>query len=294
MSAPGENAHLASIVSPTIGIVTSIALEHLEFMGSIEAIAAAEAELLPWVAPTGAIVVPVDEALLVPYLVDVRPRVWRVGPGADADVEVLEVEVGERTVATLRVPGGERLILRLRPFGLHNARNAAAAIAVGLAADLSPGPMVEALEAVEPVGDRGRVRAWGPHRLVADCYNANPGSVTAALHSLAAARTGDGPIAAVLGDMLELGPDELELHGDAGRLAAKLGVDLLIGVGERSRETVKAAARAGLRQAHEVGEDLHAAVELLQRGFVDASAGTLLIKGSRGMRLERLVELLVN
>jgi UDP-N-acetylmuramoyl-tripeptide--D-alanyl-D-alanine ligase len=189
MSAPGENDHLARIVRPTAALITSIALEHLEFMGSLEAIAAAEAEVVPHVAEDGIVVVPSDEPTLVPHLPrTARPVVVRFGPDDAADVRVLGVELGERTEATLRLPGGERVVLRLRLFGAHNARNAAAALAVGTRLGLPLGPMLAALEAVEPVGDRGRVHAWGEHLVIADCYNANPGSMEAALASLAALR----------------------------------------------------------------------------------------------------------
>ncbi|PWG74591.1 UDP-N-acetylmuramoyl-tripeptide--D-alanyl-D-alanine ligase, partial [Enterococcus hirae] len=88
------------------------------------------------------------------------------------------------------------------------------------------------LESVEPVGDRGRLHELGEHLLVADCYNSNPGSAEAALRSLAALRPHrSGPLVAVLGDMLELGPTEVALHREVGRLCAELGIDRVIGFG---------------------------------------------------------------
>src|SRR5690606_4726348 len=97
----------------------------------------------------------------------------------------VEVEVGVRTRAVLRLRSGERLELRLATFGAHNARNAASAVACAVHLGLPLAPLVAALEAVDPVGDRGRLRELGPHLLIADCYNANPGSMHAALTSLA-------------------------------------------------------------------------------------------------------------
>ena len=248
MSAPGENDHLARIVRPTAAVITSVALEHLEFMGSIEAIAAAEAEPIPHVREGGVVVAPADEPLLRPHLP--KTGVSTFGPGDDATVVIESVQQRERTEATLRLPGGERIEIRLQTFGLHNARNAAAAICVGLHLSLPVAPMVEALEAVQPVGDRGRALSLGPHLLIADCYNANPGSVEAALGSLAALRDErPGKLVAVLGDMLELGPTEIELHADCGRRCAELGLDLVVAIGPRSKATAEAASRAASQQS---------------------------------------------
>jgi UDP-N-acetylmuramoyl-tripeptide--D-alanyl-D-alanine ligase len=294
MSAPGENDHLAAIVRPTAAVITSIALEHLELMGSLEAIAAAEAEVVPHVAADGMVVVPSDEPTLRPYLPRLpRPAVLRFGPEDDADVRVVGVELGERTEATLRLPSGDRVVLRLRLFGAHNARNAAAALAVGTRLGLPLRPMLDALEAVEPVGDRGRMHAWGEHLVIADCYNANPGSMEAALASLAALRRHRaGPRVAVLGDMLELGPRELELHAEVGRRCAALGLERVIALGPRSEAIARAAAEAGVPAVH-VGDDVEAAVAAVRQALQGAAPGAVLVKGSRGMRLERVVAALV-
>lgn len=296
MSAPGENDHLAAIVRPSLAIITSIALEHLEFMGTLEAIAAAEAEVIPHVLPDGVIVVPSHEPTLRPHLPRPGhgPTVLRFGPasaGEPADVQVLDVRLSERTEATLRLPSGDRVTVRLRCFGAHNALNAAAALAVGTHLGLPLGPMLEALETVEPVGDRGRVHAYGPHLLIADCYNANPGSMDAALASLAAVSR-PGPRVAVLGDMLELGPREHELHAEVGRRCAELGIDRLVTLGPRSEATAKAAAEAGVEAQH-VGDDVQAAAALVREALDGAQAGAVLLKASRGMRLERLVTALL-
>ncbi|MEM9457533.1 MAG: UDP-N-acetylmuramoyl-tripeptide--D-alanyl-D-alanine ligase [Myxococcota bacterium] len=298
MSAPGENDHLASIVRPSVAVITSIALEHLEFMGSLEAIAAAEAEVVPHVVTHGmnggVVIVPDDEPTLAPHLPKgPQPAVLRFGPGDEADVQVLGVKLAERTEAMLRVPGGERVRLRLRCFGAHNARNAAAALAVGCHLGLPLVPMVEALEAVEPVGDRGRVHAWGDHLVIADCYNANPGSVEAALVSLAG--LGDdrpGPRIAVLGDMLELGPREPELHAEVGRRCAALGIDHVVTLGPRSEATARAARAAGVSARH-LGDDVAAAAAEVRQTLDGAEPGAVLVKASRGMRLERVVTALL-
>jgi UDP-N-acetylmuramoyl-tripeptide--D-alanyl-D-alanine ligase len=294
MSAPGENDHLASFVRPTVHVVTSIALEHLEFMGSIEAIAAAEAEPIRHVSPKGAVVVPGDEPLLEPHLPGTDgPTVVRFGVDERAHVRVLDVRTGERTTARIRLRAGEEVDVRLRLFGAHNARNAACALAVGEHLGFAVAPMVDALEQVEPVGDRGRVLRLGAHLVVADCYNANPGSVEVALRSLAGLRAQrEGPLLAVLGDMLELGPREAELHAEVGRLAAELGLDGLVGLGPRTVATVDAAREGGIA-AHHVGDDPAAAAAWVRQRLATASPGAVLVKASRGIRLERVIDLLL-
>jgi UDP-N-acetylmuramoyl-tripeptide--D-alanyl-D-alanine ligase len=292
MNAPGENHRLAAIVEPTVGVITSVALEHLEFLGSLDAVARAEAEIIPHVREDGALVLPGDEPLLcaqIPHRY--RPTVSRFGESADAVVRIENTQVGERTLARLRVPGGERVDVSLRAFGAHNARNAAAALAVGFHLGLPLRPMIAALENVEPVGDRGRTVRVGRHLVIADCYNANPGSVEAALRSLAALRASTaGPLIAVLGDMLELGHQEHRLHADMGRLAAELDLDLLVTLGSRSASTAAAARRHGARAEH-FGDDIEAAAQRVRASLSERS-GAVLVKASRGMRLERVVDAL--
>ncbi|MEZ4427651.1 MAG: UDP-N-acetylmuramoyl-tripeptide--D-alanyl-D-alanine ligase [Nannocystaceae bacterium] len=293
MSAPGEVDALAALVRPTCAVITSVALEHLEFMGSLDAIARAEAEVVARVRPGGRVLVPGDEPALTPYVS--REGVALQGFGAGElygapIVEVVAVEVGVRTRVTLAIEGHGRETFSLQTFGAHNARNAAAAVSVALAHGLPIDAVCAALERVAPVGDRGRVIALGEHLLVADCYNANPGSVKAGLAGLAAFVDVDRRIA-VLGDMLELGPDEEALHAEVGREAAALGIDALLTVGPRSRHAALAAGAVG----HHLGDAL--ALPEATAAVTEALAGSrraaVLIKGSRGMALERLCEALV-
>jgi UDP-N-acetylmuramoyl-tripeptide--D-alanyl-D-alanine ligase len=295
MSAPGENDRLAALVRPDVAVITSVALEHLEFMGSLAAIAAAEAEPVRHLRDGGAVVVPDDEPLLDPHLAGAT--VLRFGAGAGAAVQVVGVEQDERTHVTLRLHhgagGGEEVRLGLSVFGAHNARNAAAALAVGLRLGCPVAAMIEALERVRPVGDRGRVLRFGPHLLIADCYNANPGSVAAALHGLAGLRgRRPGPLVAVLGDMLELGPTAGELHAEVGALAARLGLDALFTLGPLSQHTAAAAQAGGIAAWH-AGDRVEDAVAAVRARF-GPRPGAVLVKGSRGMRLERVVAALAD
>ena len=226
-----------------------------------------------------------------------------VGPVGDAlgplAVAIVAVEVGQRTrvVLELRVgaSGGETLELSLRGFGAYNARNAAAAVAVAARLGLDRRAVVEALEAVDPVGDRGRVHRLGEHLLIADCYNANPGSMAAALDSLASLAVA-GPRIAVLGDMLELGPRERELHAELGVHAGARGLDGVVGIGPRCAELVAAAAEAGVATLHLADpaptSSVAAAVAWVRARLEAGHGGAVLVKASRGLRLERVVEAL--
>lgn len=295
MSAPGENDHLARIVAPSVAVVTSVALEHVEFLGTLEAIAAAEAEPLAHLPSGGLAVLPDDEPLLRPYFPDPSTgvRVHTFGPGEGATVRIADVALDTRTRCRFVLPGSARLDVSLAPLGLHNARNAAAALAVGLHLGVEPRVMAEALEAVAPVGDRGRTRRLGSHLLILDCYNANPGSMEAALRSLAALGAGGRrPTVAVLGDMLELGPGEGALHREVGELCATLGLDALVTLGPRAEEIAAGARAAGMDRVAHAGEDPAAAAARIGELLADQEGGAVLLKASRGMRLERVADAL--
>jgi len=289
MSAPGENDALAAIAQPRVHVITSVAIEHLEFMKSIEAIAAAEAEPITRVRPGGCVVAPLDEPLLRPHLQDAGVDVLTFGPTDDCDVMISDVVVGARTRATIRVGPHAPVEVEVPLFGAHNARNAAAALAVGHRLGLPLEAMVDALASVRPVGDRGRAVQWREHLLVADCYNANPGSVEVALGSLARLDR-SGPKVAVLADMLELGPTEVQLHRESGELAARLGLDAVLGFGPLSAHTVEAASAGGIRAEH--FEDIESLAAALRDALGTDAGGAALLKGSRGMKLERVLDAL--
>jgi UDP-N-acetylmuramoyl-tripeptide--D-alanyl-D-alanine ligase len=294
MSAPGEVDHLAGIVRPDVAVITSIALEHVESMGTLEAIARAEFEVAAHLPEGGALVLPSDEPRLHALVDDAlreRCGILTFGPDEDADVRVLGVEVGAPTVARLEVEGTS-LTVRLQTFGAHNARNAAAAVCVGKHLGLDLAAVAAGLERVEPVGDRGRAIAWGEHLIVADCYNANPGSMEAAVRSLAMLRAHrPGPLIAVLGDMLELGPDTVQLHTEVGELVADAGLDAVLGFGPLS-EHIAAGAVARDIDADHVVDDVAAAAAWVRARLEGKPPGAVLFKASRGIRLERVIEAL--
>jgi UDP-N-acetylmuramoyl-tripeptide--D-alanyl-D-alanine ligase len=281
MRGPGQIAELTAIATPDVGVIVNVGPVHLELLGTIEAIAAAKAELIVGISSGATVVLPAGEPLLDPHRrVDVRTLTF----GAGGDVELVE-QAGPAGEVAIR--HAEQLIVLRPSFSQrHNLANLLAAVAAARALGVTPGGSVE----VRFSALRGeRVALPGGIVLVNDCYNANPMSMRAAIEDLTeTAFSSPAPARrlAVLGDMLELGAEAgPALHREIGAYASARGVELLVTVGPLAAEI--AAAFAG--ETHSV-PDATAAGELLQ-GLL-REGDTVLVKGSRGVGLERVAQLL--
>jgi UDP-N-acetylmuramoyl-tripeptide--D-alanyl-D-alanine ligase len=287
---PGEIAALAAIARPTVGAVTTVAMVHTEFLGSLDGVAAEKSALPAAIPPDGAVVLNADDPLVLAMRERTRARVITVSARGPADVRAVdEVDEGPDGLRVALELGGERVTARLAFAGRHNVTNALAAAGVGLALGLAPAAIARDLEAARPVRGRCVWRPCGTVRILDDSYNANPVSVRAALQTLAAGARGRR-LVVVLGDMLELGPVSPEAHREAGRQVAALGAAALVGLGREMKLGVEAAREAGLGEAHHVTTFEDAMALLLARV---APGDAVLVKGSRGMRMERVVEALV-
>jgi UDP-N-acetylmuramoyl-tripeptide--D-alanyl-D-alanine ligase len=277
MRGPGQIAELTEIAAPDVGVIVNIGPVHLELLGSIEAIAAAKAELIAGVASGATVVVPTGEPLLQPHL---RADVSTVTFGAGGDVELAEQEGRPGGEVVIR-HGAQLITLRPSFSQRHNLANLLAAVAAARALGITPEGELE----VRFSALRGeRIALPGGIVLVNDCYNANPMSMRAAIEDLT--KTATARRVAVLGDMLELGREAGPgLHREVGAYASMHGVDLLVTVGPLAAEM--AAAFGG--EAHRV-PDAQAAGELL--GGLLREGDTVLVKGSRGVGLERVAQLL--
>ena len=283
MSVPGEIRELAHIGGPKIGVITSIAEAHLQGMGSIQAIADEKADLLRALHPDGVAIVPEGETLLDAVVASLKCRVLRYGREA-GDVKLASpIAVNGLAQHFTADVAGTRVTVELPGLGVHLAHNALAALAVALAAGANLDAAANAMARYEPVGQRMLPSRIGPWLVLEDCYNANPRSVEVALDTLA---TLPGPRAAILGSMLELGVNEHELHARVGRHAVAIGADLLIAVGPFAADYARGAAAAGLTVAT-VAEPAEAAA-ILAREL--PHGGTVLVKGSRGARMERAIQ----
>jgi UDP-N-acetylmuramoyl-tripeptide--D-alanyl-D-alanine ligase len=290
MYTEGEIARLAEIARPEVGVVLAVHPTHLERAGSIDAIARAKAELPAALPVDGLAVLNADDPRVAAMASVTTAPVRTFGLGEDADVRAEEITSlgAEGTIFTLRAPWGTRRIHSGTP-GRHLISHALAAAAVAERFDVS----LDEVEAALAAGSRAPhrmaiVEAASGASLIDDTYNASPVSVSAALEFLA-----ETPIAtgrhryAVLGDMLELGPDEERLHREIGSRAAGVA-DALLAVGERARWIAEAASAAGLANVTHV-RDVDEAMATIDRAMAPGTGDVVLVKGSRGVELDRLI-----
>jgi UDP-N-acetylmuramoyl-tripeptide--D-alanyl-D-alanine ligase len=299
MRGRGQIAELAEIAEPEVGVIVNVGPVHLELLGTVEAVAAAKAELIAGLAVGSTAIVPSEEPLLDPYLRD-GLRTVRFGPGGD--VRLAERRFDGTVViedAAFAGEGAEPRRIVLEPsFGqAHNLDNLVAAVAGALALGVTPGGQVK----VRFSAMRGqRVELPRGTTLIEDCYNANPMSMKAALDDLAGTATGRR--VAVLGDMLELGPEELRYHREVGAYARARGVGFLVAVGPKAAAMtdafaeVKVARDAVPRPAAGSAVPVFAVPDAAAAAALLADAlepgDTVLVKGSRGVGLERVVDAL--
>jgi UDP-N-acetylmuramoyl-tripeptide--D-alanyl-D-alanine ligase len=276
MRGVGQIAELAAIAEPEVGVIVSIGPVHLELLGTVEAVAATKSELIAGLPPHGTAIVPAGEELLRAHL---RDDLDVVTFGAGGAVRLLS-----STEDNVEIDAGGRLISLAVPFTqVHIRANLLAAVAASLAVGVTPAGAVE----FEPLPGRGgRITLADEVTLVDDCYNANPMSVRAALDDLAATtRPGERRVA-VLGDMLELGPRELEFHADIGEHAGRAGVDVLITVGPLAAAMAERFVGGELFATADATEAAALVRELVAPGDV------ILVKGSRGVGLELVCQTL--
>jgi UDP-N-acetylmuramoyl-tripeptide--D-alanyl-D-alanine ligase len=277
MRGAGQIAQLAAIAEPEVAVITNVGPVHVELLGSLDAIAAVKAEVLGHLPPAGSAVVPSDAGALEPYL-DVAPSLIRFGEGGDVQLRKREVR-GTGTEALVSTPAGEQ------PFSFpfdeqYNLTNALAAIAAGIALDASPAEMAGRASDIRFSSLRGeRLELGDGVVLVNDCYNANPVSMRAALDHLGSLPV-EGRRIAVLGEMAELGSTARDHHREIGDYARRSGVDVLVGVGEASRDY----------GPDQLVADPTEAAELLAPLLGGGDA--VLVKGSRAAGLEAVAEVL--
>lgn len=289
----GQTTRLCEIAKPTIGIITNIGPDHLEFFGSMDVSAQAKAELLDLLPSDGTAVLNADDFYYDYLTARARCRVVSFGLSAKADVRALDVTSDGRngTMFRLLLPGGRRHTnIHIRVQGEHNVVNALAAAAVGTTLGLSGVAIAQGLSKFRPAAMRSQVSVTQGVKLIIDCYNANPGSMTAAVQLLGQLRT-KGKKIAVLGDMLELGPNAAQMHENVGGFVARQGIDQLVACGPLGKSLAKGAREAGQDPAHimEVS-DAKAAADAVKA--IAKSGDVVLIKASRGMKLERVVDAL--
>jgi len=303
MRGRGEIALLARLARPHIGVITNVSGAHLERLGSIEEVAHAKGELYHGLhrdpdGSGGIAVLPSGDRLIEAEAdsagIPSERRVYFDG-GRRGDVQTLEVIPAGANgsivrYAVRRVP----VVVRLPLAGAHNARNGAAALGVALAAGMPIPAAARALETATLPPHRSAAIAAGGRTILDDCYNANPASMRAALASIAASAVGGARGFAILGDMKEIGTDAQSLqalHREIGAEAARQLSGGLAGVGPMGAEIVAGARAAGLAPARAFAAGSAEEAAKTVAGWTNPG-DWVLVKASRGMRLERAVEAL--
>lgn len=285
MRGPGQIAELCALAAPDVGVITNVGEAHIELLGSRAAIAQAKAEILAGVRPGGACVIPFAEPLLDPHI-PAGARITTFGEEAGADVQLVDRRPAAAGQELTYLIDGALLPVTTNLPGRHHARNLAAALAVCRILDLDLDAAAARARDLPVPRWRGEVVDVGGIAIVNDAYNANPSSVEAALRLLAETPV-DGRRIAVLGLMAELGDEATRYHREIGALAARIGIDIVIAVGDQARAYLEGTG-SGV-DGHAV-PDLDAAVERL--AAIVRSGDRVLVKGSRAAAMEELPGLL--
>jgi len=275
----GEIAALSELVTPQVAIVNNVGPAHLEGFGSVEAVAAAKAEIYTGLAAEGTAVINADDAF-APVMREAAngKHVCEFGIGAGVDVRGLSgqdfrIELCDETLAPM-----------FRLSGAHNRLNALAATAATHSLGIDRQAILDGLSQVEPVAGRLQSKVGvGGATLIDDSYNANPASVRSAIDVLSAY---DGVLYLVLGDMAELGEDAAELHASVGTYARERGIDELWAIGELTKHCTRAFGNG------QQFDSLQALIERLRPLLSEHT--TVLVKGSRSSRMERVIDALLS
>ncbi|MDE0041927.1 MAG: UDP-N-acetylmuramoyl-tripeptide--D-alanyl-D-alanine ligase [Candidatus Poribacteria bacterium] len=280
---PGEIERLSQIAKPTIGVVTNIGHSHLEFLGSLEGVAEEKGYLVERVERA---VLNADDPMTPRLACRVCGEITTFGSRNDADISAHEIETQStgKPSFTLQINGKNVIRVDLPCLGIHNVSNALAAASIGVWAGLTSAEIRDGLENYQPANMRMQPIEYNGLYIINDAYNSNPNSLKQALEFLSKTRT-SGKRIAVLGDMLELGQESEKLHFNAG-MNLPANIDVLISVGARSLDIIRGAA--GRIETTFACETPEAAAKQLHKS--SQSGDVVLIKGSRGMKLEQIVD----
>jgi len=286
MRGEGQIEYLAKIARPTIGVITNIGPQHIELLGSLEKIASAKAELIRELPKEGTAILPADDAMFAYLKGQTSARIVSFGQSASAQYRVHKstFDVSGYSVCQIETPQNGILELQLSLPGIHNAINAAAALTAADVCGIDLNLAVQSLQNLQIPGARMQLRHTPKAIVIDDCYNAGPSSMRAALEVLKNFPHANRRIA-VLGSMLELGDWSEKEHQKIGIQASAIA-QLIIGVGEETKVLLEATPNT---QNHWFENAVEAAKWIpthVQNGDV------ILIKGSRSIGLEKVVEAL--
>ena len=294
MNVAGEIRKLKKIAEPQISLITNIGRAHLEFLGSLEGIARAKGELWTGLKADDWIAVNRDDPRVAQLAegVPCRQKTFGIRERAEVSAEDLAVEPGRGVRFSLKLDGGKRTV-RLNTFGRHNVYNALGAASLAAILGLSREEIGAGLEKFQPYAGRGRILRLGRNlHLLDDTYNANPDSLEATLQAFGEMKEKSRGLV-VLGDMLELGPGTVAFHVQAGKRVGELGFGHLFFLGDHGEHLAEGARAAGMDESRiHFFTDPEEVLKSLEDAAV--AGDWILVKGSRRMRMERIVEGLIN
>ncbi|MFA6623089.1 MAG: UDP-N-acetylmuramoyl-tripeptide--D-alanyl-D-alanine ligase [Fibrobacteraceae bacterium] len=283
-SGPGEIRPLSMITEPDIAVITNIGASHLEGLGSLDGVFKEKICIAEGLRRNGILVLNADDAHLCKVRSTKTYRVVTFGIRRGV-YKPVDLKWDMNACANFKIG---RTQFHLGVPGIHNVYNALAAIAVADALRIPKAEMATALENFHAANMRMEIRKADGFKIVSDCYNANPSSTRMALETVGSVE-GFSRRIAVLGDMLELGRTSADLHRDMGRLVPEMNFNCLLTVGKDAKNIQAGAIKAGMRPEHALHfDDVQGAIDFLNANV--RRGDILLVKGSRGMKLERVVE----
>lgn len=285
----GQIKALTEIARPTIGVITNVGETHLELLGTIENIAKAKGEMAQAIEINGKVILNADDEHVAKMHEITKAHAVYFGINRAADVKAFDIKTEDGKTEFEAIVGEKMAHFTLNMLGIHNIYNCLAALAVGYACGLTIEEMQKGLSSFRPTGMRFEYRKIGDFSIINDAYNASPASTRAALKNLA--QVAKGRKILVMGDMFELGSVETAAHEAIAQQAQEAGVSVLITRGKLTENTAVKARELGMEQVYEC-ESHEAAVAVLKK--VLQKGDTVLFKGSHGMHMEKIIELLEN
>lgn len=293
MRGMGEIDLLAGLAEPDGAVITNVGETHLERLGTVANIARAKGEILEHLTPRGFAVLNGDDSLVREQAGRCRGRgrVIYYGLGDDVAIKAADIEVAAGRAAFMAVTPAGEIPIKLPVPGRHNVLNALAAIGIGLEAGLTLTQIKTGLEETKLTAMRLEITETGRNTVINDSYNANPASAKAALQIMADIGQGRRKVA-IMGDMYELGQRTAAGHQEVGLAAAESKVDVLITVGRLAADTALGATLADEPPEEIISLNTNAEVKKYLQKII-RPGDVVLVKGSRGMKLEEVVEYLV-
>ncbi|WP_278847881.1 UDP-N-acetylmuramoyl-tripeptide--D-alanyl-D-alanine ligase [Megamonas hypermegale] len=286
----GQIKLLTDIAKPTIGVITNVGETHMELLGSIENIAKAKSEMAQAIEIDGKVVLNADDEHVAKMHEVTKARPIYFGINHAADVKAFNVKTAGEGKTEFDAFIGENMAhFTLNMLGIHNVYNCLAALAVGYACGLTIEEMQKGLASFKPTAMRFEYKKVGDFNVINDAYNASPMSTKAALSNLA--KVTDGRKILVMGDMFELGSVEVKAHEDIAVQAKEAGVSIIVTRGTLTQNTARKAREIGIPEVYECANHEEAVATLKK---VLQKDDTVLFKGSHGMHMEKIIELLEN